>query len=425
VFKQIGFIAIAAVIGFSAVSCGMEATSHYINNYNNNDTNPDSGDPLRVSVEVPFVVTDELSWAAAAGAIKIAGDDKSYIINIMQDFELAGLSLTADTFSPSNITVTINGKDSDGNDLYRTISLKAGTQGRLFKVGSKQTVVINNIGLIGHSNNNSELVYVDGGGAANVNNDNAVFTMKGGSLVENNNGGSDGSVSVVRGTFNMEDSAEVSNNTCNDGPGGVKINNGFFTMKGLSSVYNNTSTNDAAGVRITSGAVFNMLESASINGNVTSADYGGGGGVAVTLSGTFNMKGNAVIYNNSAGIGGGVYLNASGGASCVFNMYDSSKISGNISNKNGVEYGGGGVYVAHNCAFRVISGTVYGNDSDVTPANLKNQVIGAGATGAALKVYGTTGTAERGTYNSAGKWISSGSFTTTDNTINVLNVDAQ
>jgi len=421
-FKIIGIIAVAAVIGFSAVSCGPDGIP--INNYNNN-SNPDVGAPLRIPVEVPFVVTDELTWAAAAGAIKIGGDNQSYIINITQDFELAGLSLTANTFEPSNITVIINGKDSDGNDVYHTISLKKGTQGGLFRIGSKQTVVINNIGLIGHSNNNSELVCVEGGAAANVNNDDAVFTMKGGSSVKNNKGGDDGSVSVVRGTFNMEDSAEVSNNTCDSGPGGVKINGGFFTMKDLSSIYNNTSVNDAAGVRITSGAVFNMLESASINGNVTDAEYGDGGGVAVTSSGTFNMKDNAVIYNNSAGIGGGVYLNASGGASCVFNMYDNSKISGNTSKKNGVEYGGGGVYSAHNCAFRVISGTVYGNGIDVTPANLKNQITGAGATGAALKVYGTTGTAERGTYNSAGKWVSYGALTTTDNTINVVNEAAQ
>jgi len=371
-FKLFRIIAIAAVIGFSVVSCGMEATSGNINNKNNNNnSNSDGGEPLRIPVEAPFVVTDEITWAAVADAVKIAGDDKSYIINITKDFELAGLSLTANTFEPSNITVTINGKNSDGNsDEYRAISLKADTQGRLFRIGSKQTVVIDNIGLIGHSNNNSELVYVSGAAAGNVNNDNAVFTMK-----------------------------------------------------GKSSVNNNKSANGAAGVKITNGAVFNMLESASINGNAAGADLGAGGGVAVTISGTFNMKDDAVIYNNSAGIGGGVYLNASGGFSCFFNMYDNSKISGNTSNKSILEfeYGGGGVFVAHNCAFRIIGGTVYGNGSDVSPDNLKNQVTGVGATGAAIRLYGTTGTAEYGIYNSTGTWKSNGSLTTTDDTIKVLN----
>jgi len=344
---------------------------------------------------------------------------------------LAELSLTANTFNPSNITVTINGKDSDGNsDEYRKISLKEDAQGRLFRIGSKQTVVINNIGLIGHSNNNSELVFVDGAAASNVNNDNAVFTMKGVSSVKNNKGGDDGSVSVVRGAFIMEDSAEVSNNinTTINGPCGVKINKGFFTMKGSSSIYNNTSTSDAAaGVQITHGSVFNMLGSASIHGNEADADLGSGGGVAVIISGTFNMKGNAVIKNNSAGRGGGVYLNASGGYSCFFNMYDSSEISGNISKRNEVDRsggGGGGVFVAHNCAFRIISGTVYGN-GNVTPSSLRNLITGAGAKGAALRIYETTGTAERGTYKSSGKWVKSGAFNTTDDTIKVFNGAAQ
>jgi len=82
------------------------------------------------------------------------------------------------------------------------------------------------------------------------------------------------------------------------------------------------------------------------------------------------------------------------------------EISGNIAS-----YSGGGVYMSSNSTgtFRIVNGTIYG----LNEGALSNTANG----GAALYVYGT---AERGTFIGS-TWVSSGTLSTTNNTITVTN----
>jgi hypothetical protein len=121
-------------------------------------------------------------------------------------------------------------------------------------------------------------------------------------------------------------------------------------------------------------------------------------------NGTFTMNGGEITGNNATSRGGGVSLN--GG---TFTM-NGGEITGNNATSRG-----GGVYVDGGLGtFRMVTGTIYGNEAAVSPASLRNTA----SNGAALFV--SVGTAEYGTFNGP-TWNSNGSLATTDNTIKYLN----
>lgn len=170
-------------------------------------------------------------------------------------------------------------------------------------------------------------------------------TVCGGSL------GSGGGVHVSSGTFNMYGgriSGNVSKDTSDGGGGGVYVcNSSTFNMSGNAAVSGNTAQY-GSGVYLSSNSTFTMSEHAAISGNSAAMT---GGGVFVS-SGSITMSSDAAISGNSAGNnGGGIYISYPG----TFTM-ENGTISGNSADKNG-----GGVYVHNSGAFTMNSGSISGN----------------------------------------------------------------
>jgi len=68
--------------------------------------------------------------------------------------------------------------------------------------------------------------------------------------------------------------------------------------------------------------------------------------------------------------------------------------------------------------FRIVTGTVYG--SNASPTTLRNTATNGAALYVVSNQYGS-GTAERGTFDTDGEWVRSGSLSTTTNTIRMVN----
>jgi len=277
-------------------------------------------------------------------------------------------------------------------------------------------------------------VYVGGG----------TFNMTGGSIsintVTTGGGGKGGGVYVAGGTFKMSGNASVSYNSSNcttgytggSNGGGVYVaSSGEFIMNG-GSIKENTTLNEysgGGGVYV-NGGTFNM-NSGSIKENTSSNNGSSGGGVYVTSSGRFTMTDGTVSGNEAFFNGGGVFVSNSD-----FTMSGGTIGAGNTAqNGGGVHLGGdgtltmnggtisgntatsqgGGVYVGGDApvppmpatfgTFRITNGTIYGNESGISPSGLKNNA----ADGAALYNMGTAQT----TNNTP--------LTTIDTTIRVVN----
>jgi len=331
-----------------------------------------------------YAVKDADDWDTAASLI---GDSPSttHIIVVTGNFSVSGQSTA--TFGTANTDVIIFG---GGHNVTLT------SNGSLLNIGSSQTVTMNNLTLIGRSNNSSLVVIngsltmnggaiksnlasaVDGGGVSVIGG--GTFTMEGGASVSNNesirvgsNGGNGGGVYAYNGsTFTMRDNASVHDNTAPRHGGGVFIHdNVTFTMEGSASVRNNEVTgiasenyNGVAGGVHVHNAEFIMKDKASvrnnkITGSLIITEYGNGGGVHVTNGGTFTMQDSASVSGNSANDGGGVHILSDNTNQSTFTMNGGS-ISGNIARNEG-----GGVYVdtTSNGSFtKTGNSVIYGND---------------------------------------------------------------
>ena len=284
----------------------------------------------------PWLVSNAGEWnRTRANIIAATGN---YFIRITGNFNVTGDDVPTFGYTPdgSTLTVTISGD--------RTISLEAGSIGRLLRIDYNQTVIMQDVDLKGHADNTTSLIYVDYGS----------FTMQGNASVSGNTSSSNngGGVSVgENGTFTMN-GGEISLNTSSYGGGGVSVSyNGTFTMNG--------------GV---------------ISGN-TSSD---GGGVSVVGYGTFTMNGGEISGNTSSYNGGGVYV---GGTNATFTM-NGGEISGNSS------HNGGGVCVFGG-TFTMSGGMVYGSNETGHDANDVPLANTAANIGAALFVL-SSGTATYG-----------------------------
>ena len=323
-----------------------------------------------------FAVANANDWKDAVTAITNGGSGKKYVVNVTGNFKANGT--TSSTFGGAiGINVIICGK--------HTIELD-GT-GSFLYIDSNQTVVMRDLKLKGHEDNNVSLVSVNGG----------AFNMEGGASVSGNTSfisdrkGDGGGVYVVSGgIFTMSGNASVSDNIANVSGGGVYIESGgIFNMKDSASVSGNTG---AYGGGAYVEGTFNMSNSAKVSGNTADAN---GGGVYIYTGGTFTMKDSAKVSDNTGEYGGGVniYSNGTfnmsnsakvsgnsakydGGGVCIsgtFNMYDSASVSGNTAIR------GGGVF--NDGTFNISGGTVYGSTDPNT--SLRNKLTGSGS-GAAL-----------------------------------------
>jgi uncharacterized repeat protein (TIGR02543 family) len=288
-----------------------------------------------------FDVANTGEWNEAVSVIAGGGNDKNYIINVIDDFNVAGY--TAATFgNVSGITVSLRGPG-------RTLSLSG--NGNILQINSGQTVILRDLTLIGSSSNNSSLVLVT--------NTNATFTMNSGEISGNTFSGSGytygGGVHVTdNGTFTMTGgkiSGNVSTSTGTSAStygGGVYVNGGTFTMTG-----GVISGNRAYAVNSYGGGVYVSCGSGGIN-------------TVFTMTGG-EISGNSTASTTYSSYGGGVHIvgrNTNPIRTTVFTM-TGGKISGNTSSSDNNSYGGG-VYITTNVNFTMDGGEISGNTTAST-----------------------------------------------------------
>jgi uncharacterized repeat protein (TIGR02543 family) len=249
-----------------------------------------------------FNVYNETDWNAAKAAISGGGNDKNYIINIMDNFSIAGS--TDKTFGTvTGVKVSIRGKknitlSSNGNALF---------------VYENQTVILSGPDLVGISGNNNYLVYFyDGGYFA----PGGAFHLVDGKIRDNGGGG-----------------------VCLYGMSSLN-----FTMTG-GVISGNTRTGNGAGVYVNSKDTAFVMRGGEISGNSAS---GNGGGVYIenrssSTQVSARIYGGKITGNTAGGKGGGIYI-----ASCWDTYIFACEIKGNHAATAGggirVEPGAGSVY---------------------------------------------------------------------------------
>ena len=116
------------------------------------------------------------------------------------------------------------------------------------------------------------------------------------------------------------------------------------------------SSNAASLVRVESGSMFTLKNGAVLKNNKAYQ----GGGVYVNYDGIFNMSGNAKVSGNTAEeSGGGVYVR---GASTTFTMTGGT-VGGTGLGEGNIAGSGGGVYLDTTSTFNMSGGEVFGNEA--------------------------------------------------------------
>ena len=181
-------------------------------------------------------VKNQIEWNRAVNAIYKGGIGKTYNIVITGDIYISSF---ADYFLPTfnfleNINITIT-----GNHL---ITLSG--DGCMFYLTGSQTLILHDVDLAGSENNYSALVRIGNG---------ASVIMKGTASISGNysSNAQGGGVCIEGGSFIMEDSSSVKNNSSYYG-GGVYLSSGLFIMKG-GSVSGNYSDARGGGLYIRDG----------------------------------------------------------------------------------------------------------------------------------------------------------------------------
>ena len=137
-----------------------------------------------------FNVSDTDDWNNAISAINSGNDNKNYVINVSNDISIPGIN-----FVPSDLKVSIRGD--------KIISLSG--NGYLLHINDKQDVILRDIKLKGHNENNEFLVYCYG---------NTNFIMRGNAAIYDNSGGGIGlgDANNTTRTFIMKDNASIYSN---------------------------------------------------------------------------------------------------------------------------------------------------------------------------------------------------------------------
>lgn len=181
---------------------------------------------------------------------------------------------------------------------------------------------------------------------------NSTFNMYGGAI-RGNAASWGGGVAALGSTFNMY-SGVISDNMVSASGGGVLLSDkSVMNMSGNAQISDNIAPTEwkatGGGVYIfasTDGEVSNCLymsDNAKIRGNTATE----GGAVYVDKNGQITMSGNAQITNNTAAKnGGGIYIYES----AQVTMSDNAQITNNTAAENG-----GGVYVGKN-TFKIAGG---------------------------------------------------------------------
>jgi len=222
----------------------------------------------------------------------------------------SALNVSGGTIS-DNVTYGVGGGGVYVNGGTLTLSGTAEITGNYCVVNDSATVYGGGVYVNGGTfTMNGGKIYNNGASTDHLNG--AGVYVKSGATFEMTDGViSDGEAEVgggvyCEGTFNLS-GGEITGNTAIAG-GGVFMDevssDGAFTMTG-GVISNNTATEEGGG-GILSAGVFN-LSGGEIKGNRATGSLGFGGGVYMASLGKFTMSGNAIISDNTAYEGGGVY----------------------------------------------------------------------------------------------------------------------
>ena len=253
-----------------------------------------------------------ISWNPVSDLTKITGAGYYYLT---QDIEIKN------PWSPANgVTLCLNGHSITlvGYDNSSVIEVSSatftlcdcsGSKGKIthgYKDGGSQKYPGRGVSV---SKNGTFTMY---GGSITGNTEggvfvgsNRTFTMNGGSITGNTVTGSGGGVYMASGAEFTMNGGEISGNTSSSYGGGVYVYNGAeFTMTGGSITDNAASSSEnksyGGGVYVQNDAIKFTMTGGSITGN--KAMYGGGvwTGASFTVSGNVNITGNVGIDSKTA-----------------------------------------------------------------------------------------------------------------------------
>ena len=227
-----------------------------------------------VEIKNPWSPANGVTLCLNGHSITLVGRDRSSVIKI----ESGTLTLCDCSGDSGKIT---NGYKDGGSQKYPGRGVSVSKNGTFTMYGGSIT------------DNTEGGVFVGS---------NRTFTMNGGSITGNTVTGSGGGVYVASGAEFTMNGGEITGNTSSSYGGGVYVCNGAkFTMTGGSITDNAASSNEnkSYGGGVYSAGTFTMT-----GGNITrnKAKYGGGvwTGASFTVSGNVNITGNVGIDSNTA-----------------------------------------------------------------------------------------------------------------------------
>lgn len=337
------------------------------------------------------------TFAKAITFLKENGkEDKDYTIWISGVH--TGPFTIQDETSPEN-PVNVQSLTISGYKDNTTDKLKGGTSGSVLYLDTNVPVKIKNLTITGGKGTSvSSTLY---GGGIYINKGSVELTT--GVVVDGNTADVGGGVYLADGTLYLNDTAVVgkplsalgANPTCAGTTSGTYANKATLTGGGISieegTLYlGYSSAATPAPVTTSGGVIYNLVTSSSgschgggidnnkgtINfakGNVkynfacgsgsTSADIGSGGGISTAY--TFNLRGDAVISNNKAANGGGVYIttNSTNGNLVMSGGTVSSNNAVKQPETNGYGGNGGGVNIETSATLSMSGGEISSNEA--------------------------------------------------------------
>ncbi len=338
------------------------------------------------------------TFSKAIGYLQKNGKtNKDYTILI--GGEITGAQTISDGTTASPTPVLANSITISGITGNTTDKLSGGTSESVLYLDTSVPVKISNLTITGGKGTTvSSTLY---GGGIYINKGSVELTT--GVVVDGNTADIGGGVYLAHGTLYLNDTAVVgkplsalgANPTCAGTTSGTYANKATVTGGGISIEegtlwlgYSSAAT--PAPVTTSGGVIYNLVSNASgschgggidnnkgtINfakGNVkynfacgsgsTSADIGSGGGISTAY--TFNLSGDAVISNNKAANGGGVYIttNSTNGNLVMSGGTVSSNNAVKQPETNGYGGNGGGVNIETSATLSMSGGEISSNEA--------------------------------------------------------------
>jgi len=244
----------------------------------------ESGNEITFTV-LAIDITQQLAWINNQG-----GNGAIYDIIINND-----ISIRPTTVSTRGRNVTINIRSANP-ESPRTIELRG--QGHLFEVDSNITLVLQDIVLQGHSNNNAALVFIGSGGKMILNSGSKITGN-----INTSNTARGGGIHLDGGGLELSDGAEIIGNIVRGGSGADPHLGQFGAWDGQGGgiFAGNRST---VAIR---GGLISDNKTDTVGGS-----YGGGifiiGGSTVTMTGGVISRNSSTVGLGGHRYGGGVFI---------------------------------------------------------------------------------------------------------------------